>query len=337
MKVYGFHDGHACGYYRVTMPLDALAELGGAEIQTGVGFSHDCEAFPIIVGQRIGQVHALTIWRDLYRGHKLVYECDDDVWTIDSMNLSAMAQHKPEILDAHETAARMAHMVTVTTEPLAEVFRQFNSNVVILPNHVDGRILELERPRAEKLVVGWAGGDSHYRDLADLAPHLARFLRRNPDTVEFHNMGTNFLRAFKVPGRFTDWQGNMFDYYRKVDFDIGLAPLTDTGFNRSKSGIKAIEYMGLGIPVIASDVEPYRGIVKHGVNGFLVRQPHEWGHYLHLLATDRDLREKMGREGRALVARQWTIQTGWTLWRDAYASLLGSSAKATTLQEAPSK
>lgn len=331
MKLFGFHDGAACGYYRVTLPLDALAQFGGHQIQTNVGFSQDCVDYPLIIGQRIGQVHALPIWRDLYVNHKLVFECDDDVFTIDPLNFGAARQHSAEILDAHEEAARYAHMVTVTTEPLAEVFRQFNSNVVVLPNHVDGRILDLERPHRDKLVIGWAGGDSHLGDLTLFAPHLSRFLRRNPN-AEFHNMGTNFLRTFKLPGRFTDWRANMFDYYREVDFDIGLAVLADTPFNRSKSAIKAIEYMGLGIPVIASDVEPYRNVVKHGVTGFLVRQPHEWGHYLHLLATDRNLREKMGQEGRAQVAREWTIQEGWRLWQTAYESLLG--IKRTTLQEA---
>ena len=74
---------------------------------------------------------------------------------------------------------------------------------------------------------------------------------------------------------------------------------------------------GRGIPVLASDVEPYRGYVKDGVNGFLIKRDHEWLKRLSELAADDDLRARMSEQSRQ-CARIWTIEAGWTLWRDAY-------------------
>lgn len=319
LSVFGFHDGHACGYYRVLMPFVQL-DANGHKVAVNHGFHEACADYRIIVGQRVGKPEALPIWRRLAARHRLVYETDDDVFTIDPSNSMAYLTHSPEIIDAVEFAASAAHMVTVSTEPLAEVMRRYNDNVVVLPNHIDAALLDIERPRRDRVAVGWAGGDSHIRDFDLIAAQLRRFLERNP-AVDFHNIGTSYLRPFKLPGRHTDWSADVFDFYRSIDFDIGLAPLADTVFNRSKSHNKALEYGALGIPTIASDSEPYRDFVVDGVTGWLVRQPHEWGKRLYELANDADMRAEMGAAAKARAA-EWTIQAGWTRWEAAYRSLM---------------
>jgi glycosyltransferase involved in cell wall biosynthesis len=110
-------------------------------------------------------------------------------------------------------------------------------------------------------------------------------------------------------------------YFSSLDFDIGLAPVTSSAFNRSKSFLKALEYGARGIPVIASDFEPYSSFVLHGVTGFLVKAGHEWGRYLAELAGDAGLRESMGAKAKE-QARSWCIEDGWRKWETAYQSLL---------------
>jgi glycosyltransferase involved in cell wall biosynthesis len=319
IKAFAFEDGHACGYYRLKLPFIQLAE-NGHDVATHMGWTEDARDYPVIVGQRVSRGAALPIWRRLRAGHKLVYETDDDVWTIDRTNVAAHLTFDPEVMDAVDHAIEVAHMVTVSTEPLAEVLRKRHPNVWVLPNHIDQAMLDIERPRRDRVVVGWAGGDSHLRDFAHVADELKRFLRRNPQ-VDFHNIGTSYLRPFKIPGRHTDWSADIWAYYRSIDFDVGIAPLADTVFNRSKSAIKAMEYAALGIPTIASDGEPYGAFVLDGVTGYLVRDEHEWGKRLYELVNDRAMREEMGRKAKEHV-QQWTIQRGWHLWEAAYRSLL---------------
>lgn len=318
-RVFGFHDNSACGYYRITLPLDYLAHKGW-DVQTACGWDERARDFDVVIGQRVGRTHALPIWRRLRPDHRLVYETDDDFWTIDEWNLRARAEHSPAVIDAVEQAIRVAHVATVSTGPLAEVVAAHNPNVRVLPNHIDGRLLGMERPRRDRLTVGWAGGDSHLRDWQELAPHLKRFLARRDD-VDLHVIGTDFARVYGIPARVTGWQ-ELWAYYGSVDFDIGLAPLADTVFNRSKSPIKAVEYGALGIPVIASAVGPYADYVLDGVTGFLVRRDHEWSRYLRLLVEDTALREEMGRKAKEQAA-EFTIQKGWTRWAAVYEEVAG--------------
>ncbi len=319
MRLFGFHDNGACAYYRITLPFDALA-AHGYNIQTACGWDERCRDYQVIVGQRIGKPEALPIWRRLAAGHRLVYEIDDDVWNLDDTNFRALLEHDAVLMDAMGHCAEVAHLVTVSTEVLAEMLRPFNPNVVVLPNHIDGRLLDIERPRRDRVVVGWAGGDSHLKDFKAVAPQLKRFLKRHPDT-EFHSIGTDFHRVYGWPARHTGWSSHIWDYYRTVDFDIGIAPLAPTKFNRSKSHIKALEYAALGIPVVASDEPPYRDFILDGVTGFLIRRDHEWGQRLHELVSDAGLREGMGRKAKERAA-EYTIQRGWRLWADAYEGVL---------------
>lgn len=305
------------------MPAEQLRVQGGHEVTTSHGWGPDIRneealAAQLIVGQRIARLDGTALWRRLKPGRTLVYEIDDDLWNIDPTNFHAYLRHDAVAKDACETAIHVSDLVTASTPYLAEVLRRYNDNVVVLPNHIDADALDLERPRRDKLVVGWAGGDSHVRDLAMVMPTLKRFLRQHKQSAELHLIGVDFRPVFRVEARYTDWQPTQMDLYRAMDFDIAIAPLVDTVFNRSKSWIKALEAMALGIPVIASDLEPYRGMVEDGVTGFLVRRPHEWMSRLRELANDAGLRERMGAAGRKVAAR-WAIQTGWKGWEFAYA------------------
>lgn len=320
MRIFGFHDQSGCGRYRVIMPLEEMAKHGHEiKLQLG-GTGEAAQGYQVVIGQRMDKHDALPIWRRLKVSSRLVYEIDDDVFSVDTVNWMAHRVYsKPLPQDAVIHAAEVADLVTVTTEPLAEVMRQYNPNVAVLPNHVPAEILEIERPRREKLVVGWAGGASHAADIAMIAQQVRRFLDRHP--AELHLIGTDYSETFRRPARFTRWDPDLMAYYRNVDFDIGLCPLTGTKFDASKSHIKALECAALGIPVIASDVEAYREFVVDGVTGFLVKREDQWFSRLRDLANDAELREQMGVKARELASK-WTIDRGWMLWQQAYEELL---------------
>lgn len=319
MKVFAYEDGTACGYYRIRQPFDAMQATG---LDASYARSGEAPDGAVVVGQRVGGPDFTLHWLKAWRKHRLVWETDDDLWAVDALNRRAVRHFTPEVLDALEQVARFSHMITVSTEPLAEAMRRFNSNVVTIPNHVDDRMLQIERPRRDRVTVGWAGGDSHHTDWLHVAPILRRFLARNPG-VDLHTIGANYQIAARIPraqSRHTGWSVDLFDYYRSIDFDIGIAPLAPIGFNRSKSHIKALEYAALGIPIVASDQEPYRDFVIDGVTGYLVRRSHEWERRLRDLVNDEAMRTEMGRAAKER-ARQFTIGKGWQLWADAYRSL----------------
>ena len=311
-----------CGFYRIVSPLDALRAQGW---DTGYAFGDPPpDLAKIIVAQRMDKHEALPHWRRWKAGHRLVYEIDDDVFRVDITNWMAHGTYgKLDVRDAVGHSAEVADIVTVTTEPLAEVMREWNREVRVIPNVIPDGVLDITRLRQPKVVVGWAGGASHARDLALVAGSLRRVIDKHGKRAELHLMGTNYLETIGRPGRFSQWIPitASLDYFRAIDFDIALAPLSGTKFDSSKSAIKVLEAFGLGIPVLASDVEPYRGTVIDGVNGYLCRKKSDWGRRLDELINDEVAREEMGRNARE-TARAHTMSEGVKLWQRAYEELL---------------
>jgi glycosyltransferase involved in cell wall biosynthesis len=321
-----------CGYYRITAPLDALRDQGW-DTAYAPGEPPDPSSSKVIVAQRMDKHEALPYWRRWRAHSRLVYEIDDDVFRVDITNWMAYPSYsKGDVRDAVEHSAQVADMVTVTTEPLAEIMRPFSGNVRVIPNCIPDGVLEIERPRQPKVVVGWGGGASHARDIAMIAPTLRHVMEKHRKRAELNIMGTNYLPTVwdcrpedirREHGRFTPWVpvNGSLAYYKAIDCDIALAPLTGTLFDQSKSNIKALEAFGLGIPVLASDVEPYRGTVIDGFNGYLCRRKGDWGRRLEELICDDAAREEMGRNARE-TARAHTMSEGIKLWAAAYGELL---------------
>lgn len=105
-----------------------------------------------------------------------------------------------------------------------------------------------------------------------------------------------------------------------VDLQCEGSVFSLAGFVSHNSWVKALEYFSRGIPVVASDVEPYRRFIDHGVNGFLAKTDHEWLKYLSELACDPVLRMTMGNAARE-KARENTIEAHWREWVNAYRML----------------
>lgn len=329
MKIFGLPVGaDGCGYYRCYQPLAELRRRGHNVMlpERGMVWLPDADLnagdIDVFAGQLLTGPRGMSLWESWQGKTRLVYDIDDDVFSSD--HEGSLWHRLPECRDIAAYLLSISDLVTVSTEPLVDVVKRYNPNVRVLPNCVHGDLLKLERPRRDRLTVGWAGGTSHLRDFRYAAPMLSRFLARTPD-VDFHFVGADYSPLLKLAGgrtRHTRWQPDMWDYYRGVDFDIGIAPLDPSSeFAKGKSHLKALEYAALGIPVVASASLPYSGFVQHGVTGFLVRHDHEWGRYLRDLVNDEAMRTEMAAAGKRLAAG-WTIQERHTAWEQAYEGVM---------------
>jgi len=288
------------------------------------------DGYDIYAAQRVNHFGGLGVWRRMMSHvRRTVYENDDDVWHIDRSNPAY--EHYAEGSDIREAVQRYcdtANLITVTTPYLAELHREMSPGVpvTILPNYIPEWALDLNHDdRQGHPRIGWAGGASHKKDLKVVGNSVSRFLKRFPDWHMYVN-GVDYRKEVGAPldrSSHIPWLPVCRDpklYYRSIDFDIGLCPLLDTAFSRSKSPIKALEYMARGIVPVASDVEPYRRFIRHGENGFLVKREHEWLYYMSELASDSELRATM-REAALESARENVIERHWREWEDAYRAL----------------
>jgi glycosyltransferase involved in cell wall biosynthesis len=330
VKIFGLPVGaDGCGYHRCYQPLAELRRRGHNVMlpEPGMVWLPDAELnagqIDVFAGQLLTGPRGMELWEAWQGKTALVYDIDDDVFNSD--HEGSLWHRLPECRDIAAYLLSISDLVTVSTEYLVDVVRPYNQNVAVLPNCVHEDLLKLERPHRDRVTVGWAGGTSHLRDFKYIAPMLSRFLNRHPG-VDFHFVGADYSPLLKVPDgrtRHTMWTANVWDYYPSVDFDVGIAPLDPAAkFSAGKSHLKAMEYGALGIPVVASDAEPYRWYVQHGVTGFLVKYDHEWERYLRQLASDAGMRAEMGAAGKTLAA-EWTIQKRYTAWEQAFEGVMG--------------
>lgn len=91
-------------------------------------------------------------------------------------------------------------------------------------------------------------------------------------------------------------------------FDIGLMPLPDTPFARGKCGLKILQYMAAGIPVVASNVGVNQDLIQHGENGFLATNAKQWEMAIQSLASDPNLRKRLGQAGRKRVETHFSTK-----------------------------
>jgi glycosyltransferase involved in cell wall biosynthesis len=96
-----------------------------------------------------------------------------------------------------------------------------------------------------------------------------------------------------------------------ADADLGVSWLPDDGWSLGKCGLKVLQFMAAGLPVVANPVGVHCQMVVHGETGFLVRTPHEWREAIEALAGDPTLRSRFGAAGRRLAEERYGVD-GWS-------------------------
>jgi GT2 family glycosyltransferase/glycosyltransferase involved in cell wall biosynthesis len=156
------------------------------------------------------------------------------------------------------------------------------------------------------LHIGWIGTPTTAATyLHPLLPMLAGMIQEGWASVTI--IGAQGDDYSKIGATVLPW-----DEAREVEqlqsFDVGIMPLTDDPWSRGKCAYKLLQYMAVGLPVVASPVGMNCQVVQPGINGFLADSQEEWRKSLLRLAKDPALRRQMGETGRAIVAKDYSLE-----------------------------
>jgi len=88
--------------------------------------------------------------------------------------------------------------------------------------------------------------------------------------------------------------------------DIGIYPLIKDDWGLGKGALKAMHYMSIGIPVVATDFGTTSLVVKDNVNGYLVNSDEEWINALGILIKDKNKRQELGIKGREIFESKYS-------------------------------
>lgn len=291
----------------------------------------------ILVFQRPDDPQTLAMalaMRDIYNA-PFVFEIDDNVFDVSKSSPSYKYWYPGSpYREMAEMFMRDADAITVTTPELASVYSEFNDNIYVLPNCQDPEDWKgIKKPKSEdKIVIGWAGSDTHYDDIKLIARPLKKFLRNNPN-VTFRILGTlpDFLKDVKGVEFRKDWVPvqKWPSKLAELNFDIGLAPVVSRSFNECKSNIKWQEYAMLDIPTVASNFGPYKEI-QHRETGLLANTDDEWYSMLSELARDATERKRLGENAKQYVLDNLNIKTRIGEWDSVYRTIIEQYKLRTT-------
>ena len=232
----------------------------------------------------------------------LVFDFDDAIYLVDTSNANAWSRVVKSKGKA-ETICRLVRHVTVGNDFLAQWARRHTRAVTVIPTTIDTDLYEVRpRPENPRPVVGWSGSATTEPYLRTLGPVLRR-LRERQD-FELQVIGGE-LKIDGVPMCCKPWRPDT-EVEDLREFDVGVMPLPDDEWSRGKCGLKALQYMALGIPPVVSPVGVNTAIVRDGINGFHVRSEEEWVDRIALLLSDESLRHRMGIEARRTVEQSYS-------------------------------
>jgi glycosyltransferase involved in cell wall biosynthesis len=240
--------------------------------------------------------------------HKVLFDFDDAIFTLETVGTGWLnqARHRrrqrglPAMLQA-------AGCAVVENAYTTEYAQQFCPQVVRITGPIDTvRYAPAEQVVKDEVVLGWIGSPTTTAYLDLIREPLAELGRRYPN-VTLCLIGASDFKFDGLPVTPHAWDLNT-EVAHLRQFDIGLMPLPDDRFTRGKGGYKLLQYMALGLPVVASPVEINREIVDDGENGFWADTSDDWVRCLSRLIEDVDLRQRMGQAGRKKMERDFSLQ-----------------------------
>lgn len=279
-------------------------------------FNHLFSIVDVVVCQAVHSLKflaTLEMYKDIYK-FKLVMESDDDPFHIDNDHPSAKnIGVGTDIEQNSHDQIKLSDAIIVSTDYLNSVFRCLKSKVYTVPNAIDFNIWNFEKKpfNPDKIVLGWSGASGHGKDLSIVRPILEKILNEIPNLhIKCLHGANNLIDNERFSNDSTWTQIN--DYPKKLHsmgFDIAIAPLWDNEFNRSKSNLRYLEYSALGIPCVASPVEPYKTTIEDGVNGFLARNEKNWVDKIKELIYNEKVRNSIGENAFQKVKKDFNLKT----------------------------
>ncbi len=243
-------------------------------------------------------------------GIPYLFDLDDAVYLPVEGGTSWLRPLRQERKDT-KAIVRGARVVLAGNRWLAEFARHEGAKrVQIVPTVVDADRLQPSAARAAQGVVriSWVGTHTTQPYLELVRSALEEVASQREFCFEVVSSRPP-NRLGSVPVKATRWRlADETSYFANAD--IGLYPLPDSDWSRGKCGLKAIQYMAAGVPVVASPVGVVAEMVQHGETGFHARTHDEWVSGILRLVDSAEQRERMGAAGRAFVEGRYTIPIG---------------------------
>jgi glycosyltransferase involved in cell wall biosynthesis len=207
-----------------------------------------------------------------------------------------------------KTICRISSHVMVGNPYLADYARQVNERVTVIPTTIDTEKYRVPERREKNgpVVIGWTGSHSTVQHLDTMRGALKKLAEK--ESFRLRVIGTPAYECSPVDVEAMPWRAET-ELEDLSQIDIGMMPLPDDRWSKGKCGLKALQFMALGIPTICSPVGVNTDIIQDGQNGFIAATEDEWVEKLTRLLRSAELRQRLGHAGRVTVEEKYSAIT----------------------------
>lgn len=184
------------------------------------------------------------------------------------------------------------------------------------------RRLRAQRRQGRRAVVWFGNGGSTYkggiRDIAKIRAALEVVNREIPLslTVVSNNRGTyrEVVNGWAVPTQYVEWD---LKSSAKIiaEHDVAVIPVVSNPYTICKTNNRLVLALHLGLPVVADSIPSYQAMSEACVLG-------DWETGLRRYLSDSGLRQRHLAAARAIIDRDWTIETIAAQWATLFDSVL---------------
>lgn len=328
--IFMLKDEGGCGYWRMTLPARHMdTEDCFIDISSAITKFEYLLEYDTIYVQRLHDWESYYILEKLKRaGKRIVYDIDDDIFSIENSNPAAKFFSRDEQIAARACMS-LADVITTSTEFLRYKLHQITGiSPVLIRNSLDTRdgwqpLEGIGSPDGVQRIF-WQGGASHEEDWNECMEAVGEVMLERPN-VRLTILG--YLPKFISHSHESSvWRGRVeytgfkspetyFEMVKHVRAEVGLAPVKECDFNRSKSAIKWLEYSLIGIPTVASDTSPYSDVIEDGHTGMLCSTKDEWKNAIKTLLDSKSIRTKLVSESRKKACAEYDVRESARQWK----------------------
>lgn len=256
---------------------------------------------------------------------KLVIDVDDNVFAIEEENIGWWMKVTHQQTFFLQQIVRHADYLTTTTDRLKKELAKRNENakIYVVPNFISEDYKAGPPVNGTKVKIGYFGGASHYSDLHETGflPALEKLMHENKNVIA-ETCGI-YAEDYLPKARYTYNEGArghkwLTDIIPKLNYDICVAPLRPSSFTECKSVIKWMESAMIHAPLIASNVTPYKQVIRSGFDGVLVANDSgEWYKALKDLVDNEQKRRDIAKAAEGRVRDKYLIENNYNVLENA--------------------